>query len=102
MANSSDEITKLMDSYKTKISLQHTADEMNQNTQHLYMYDYIYLFCKTFLFIILAAMYYIWVGKKEVTDAYVNTKESVDKVTDKIKEIPIVKASLPVKSETST
>lgn len=100
MANTSNELMKIMDSYKTRLSMQQTADEMNQNTQHLYMYDYIYLFCKTFLFIILASMYYIWVGKKEVTDAYVNTKDSVDKVTDKIKEIPIIKASLPAKLDT--
>jgi hypothetical protein len=101
MANSSDEITKLMNNYKTRLSMQDTADEMNQNTQHLYMYDYIYLLSKTILFIILAIMYYLWVGKKEVTDAYVNTKDSVAKATEKIKEIPAIKAALPVKTETS-
>ena len=90
MANASAEITKLMDNYKKKMSQQDTADEMNRNTQHLYVYDYIYLFCKVFLFIILGLMYYLWVGKKEVTDAYETTKEavkvSVVKANEKIKE----------------
>jgi len=90
MANPSAEITKLMDTYKTKMNQQETADEMNRNTQHLYVYDYIYLFCKVFLFIILGLMYYLWVGKKEVTDAYETTKEAVKetvvKANEKIKE----------------
>jgi hypothetical protein len=91
MANASAEITKLMDNYKKKMNQQETADEMNRNTQHLYVYDYIYLFCKVFLFIILGLMYYLWVGKKEVTDAYETTKEavkvSVVKANEKIKEL---------------
>jgi hypothetical protein len=95
MANPSAEITKLMDTYKQKMIQQETADEMNRNTQHLYVYDYIYLFCKVFLFIILGLMYYLWVGKKEVADAYETTKEavkvSVVKANEKIKEYTPIK-----------
>lgn len=101
----SDAITKLMDTYKTRMNSQETADEMNQNTQHLYVYDYIYLLCKVFLFILLGLMYYIWVGKKEVTDAYENTKETVSegivKANQKIKELKEmkdIKTSNPVTS----
>ena len=47
------EITKLMDNYKKNINQQDTADEMNRNTQHLYVYDYIYMICKLFLFIMI-------------------------------------------------
>jgi hypothetical protein len=98
--NSTEEITKLMDTYKKKMSQQETAEEMNRNTQHLYLYDYIYLFCKIFLFIILGVMYYLWVGNKEVAEAYENTKEtvkvSVAKATEKIKEIRETKPSIPM------
>ena len=91
MANPNVEITNLMNNYKKKIEQQDTADELNRNTQHLYVYDYIYLFCKVFLFIILGVVYYLWVGKKEVTDAYETTKEAVKetamKASEKMKEI---------------
>jgi hypothetical protein len=94
-----------MDTYKTRMNSQETADEMNQNTQYLYVYDYIYLLCKVFLFILLGLMYYIWVGKKEVTDAYENTKETVSegivKANQKIKELKEmkdIKTSNPVTS----
>jgi hypothetical protein len=90
MANPNVEITNLMNNYKKKIEQQDTADELNRNTQHLYVYDYIYLFCKVFLFIILGVVYYLWVGKKEVTDAYETTKEAVKdtamKASEKMKE----------------
>jgi large-conductance mechanosensitive channel len=100
MSNPTAEITKLMDTYKSKLSQRETAEEMNRNTQHLYMYDYVYLVCKVFLFIILALVYYLWVGKKEVTGAYETTKEAVKetvvKAREKIKEITPVKATTSV------
>ncbi len=85
------EITKLMDNYKKNINQQDTADEMNRNTQHLYVYDYIYMICKLFLFIILGVVYYAWVGKKEVEGAYETTKAAVKetamKASEKLKDI---------------
>jgi F0F1-type ATP synthase membrane subunit b/b' len=68
---------------------------MNRNTQHLYLYDYIYLFGKVFLFILLGLVYYLWVGKKEVTDAYDTTQtviqETVNKANAKINELKEMK-----------
>jgi hypothetical protein len=91
MSNPTEEITKLMDTYKQRMSEQETADEMNRNTQHLYLYDYIYLFGKVLLFILLGLAYYLWVGKKEVTDAYDTTQtviqETVNKANEKLREI---------------
>jgi hypothetical protein len=89
----SEQITKLMDTYKKKLDDQDTAEEMNRNTQHLFIYDYIYLFCKVILFIILGVAYYLWVGKKEVADAYETTKETVVKANEKINQL---KASVPI------
>ena len=89
----SEQITKLMDTYKKKLDDQDTAEEMNRNTQHLFIYDYIYLFCKVILFIILALAYYLWVGKKEVEGAYETTKETVVKASEKINQL---KESVPI------
>jgi len=90
-SNPNAEITNLMNHYKKNISQQETAEEMNRNTQHLYVYDYIYLICKVFLFIILGVVYYVWVGKKEVEDAYETTKAAVKetamKASEKLKDI---------------
>jgi len=89
----SEQITKLMDTYKKKLDDQDTAEEMNRNTQHLFIYDYIYLFCKVILFIILGVAYYLWVWKKEVADAYETTKETVVKANEKINQL---KESVPI------
>jgi flagellar basal body-associated protein FliL len=89
--NPNAEITNLMNHYKNNINQQETAEEMNRNTQHLYVYDYIYLICKVFLFIILGVVYYVWVGKKEVEGAYETTKAAVKetamKASEKLKDI---------------
>ena len=87
-----------------QIDENNSAEEMNKNTQSIYVYDLVYVICKVFLFVILGIIYVMFFKNAETMksvlgDAKDNIMAAKDKITEKMK--PLMKekevAPIPVK-----
>ena len=77
-----------------EIQKNNSAEELNKNSQSIYVYDLVYVSCKIFLFLILGAIYVLFFKNAEtikdvLTDAKDNLMVAKDKIKEKIK--PMVK-----------
>ena len=77
--------------YRDKIQKNKTSEELNNNSQSVYLYDLIYIICKVFLFIILGVSYVLifknfYNIKNILMDAKNNITEKLKPVTDKLKQ----------------
>jgi len=90
-----------------QIDENNSAEEMNKNTQSIYVYDLVYVICKVFLFVILGIIYVMFFKNAETMksvlgDAKDNIMAAKDKITEKMKQMkPLMKekevAPIPVK-----
>lgn len=103
-----------------EIEKNNSAEELNKNTQSIYVYDFVYVICKVFLFIILGAIYALFFKNAEtikdvIKDAKDNMIVAKDKITEKIKpmlkkdgnaikavEIPKVEKNTNMNTNTNT
>jgi hypothetical protein len=73
-----------------EIEQNNRAEELNKNTQYVYVYDLVYVICKVFLFVILGIIYMMFFKNAETMknvlgDAKDNIIAAKDKITEKIK-----------------
>jgi hypothetical protein len=104
--------TGLIDQLDKNIS----AEELNKNTQSIYLNDLVYVICKVFLFVVLGIIYVLYFKNTEnmknvLISAKDNIMQKIKIVKDKATEIkapdkpevkPEVKPSNTVKPEVKT
>jgi hypothetical protein len=84
-----------------QIEQNNSAEELNKNTQYVYVYDLVYVICKVFLFVILGIIYIMFFKNVETMknvlgDAKDNIMAVKDKITDKIKPLMKEKEIKPI------
>jgi len=87
-----------------QIDENNSAEEMNKNTQYIYVYDLVYVICKVFLFVILGIIYVMFFKNAETMknvlgDAKDNIMAAKDKITEKIKPLMKEKEVKPIPIE---
>lgn len=84
-----------------------SAEELNKNTQSIYINDLVYVICKVFLFVILGIIYVLFFKNTEnmknvLIDAKNNIVEKIKVVKNKAVEVkPIENKPLDVKANTN-
>jgi len=78
-----------------------SAEEMNKNTQYIYVYDLVYVICKVFLFVILGIIYFMFFKNAETMknvlgDAKDNLMAAKDKISEKMKPLMKEKEVKPI------
>ena len=76
----------------SQIDKNNSAEEMNKNTQSIYVNDLVYVVCKVFLFVILGIVYVVFFKNTEnmkniLIDAKNNIVEKIKAVKNKATEI---------------
>ena len=71
-----------------QIEKNNSAEEMNKNTQSIYINDLVYVICKVFLFVVLGVIYVLYFKNTEnmknvLVDAKNNIVEKIKAVKDK-------------------
>jgi hypothetical protein len=89
------------DDILNEIEKNNSAEEMNKNTQYVYVYDLVYVICKVFLFVILGIIYVMFFKNAETVknvlgDAKDNIMSAKDKITEKIKPLMKEKEVKPI------
>lgn len=79
-----------------QIEKNNSAEEMNKNTQSIYINDLVYVICKVFLFVVLGIIYVLYFKNTEnmknvLVDAKNNIVEKIKAVKDKAVEVKPVK-----------
>jgi len=71
--------------YRDKIQKNLTAEELNKNSQSVYLYDLIYIICKVFLFVILGLSYVlVFKNTENIKNILMDAKKNI---TDKLKPL---------------
>ena len=75
-----------------QIDKNNSAEEMNKNTQSIYINDLVYVICKVFLFVVLGVIYVLYFKNTEnmknvLVDAKNNIVEKIKAVKDKAVEV---------------
>jgi hypothetical protein len=75
-----------------QIEKNNSAEEMNKNTQSIYINDLVYVICKVFLFVVLGVIYVLYFKNTEnmknvLVDAKNNIVEKIKAVKDKAVEV---------------
>jgi len=75
-----------------QIDKNNSAEEMNKNTQSIYVNDLVYVVCKVFLFVILGIVYVVFFKNTEnmknvLIDAKNNIVEKIKAVKNKATEV---------------
>jgi hypothetical protein len=89
-----------------EIEQNNSAEEMNKNTQYIYVYDLVYVICKVFLFVILGIIYVMFFKNAETMknvlgDAKDNIMAAKDKISEKMKPLMKEKEVKPIPIETN-
>lgn len=88
-----------------QIDKNNSAEEMNKNTQSIYINDLVYVICKVFLFVVLGIIYVLYFKNTEnmknvLLDAKNNIVEKIKTVKNKAVEVKPVQVKVPeVKAE---
>jgi len=88
-----------------QIEKNNSAEEMNKNTQSIYINDLVYVICKVFLFVVLGVIYVLYFKNTEnmknvLVDAKNNIVEKIKAVKDKAVEVKPPQVKVPeVKAE---
>jgi hypothetical protein len=86
-----------------QIEKNNSAEEMNKNTQSIYINDLVYVICKVFLFVVLGVIYVLYFKNTEnmknvLVDAKNNIVEKIKAVKDKaVKDNPVKDKAVEVK-----
>jgi len=75
-----------------QIEKNNSAEEMNKNTQSIYINDLVYVICKVFLFVVLGVIYVLYFKNTEnmknvLVDAKNNIVEKIKAVKNKAVEV---------------
>ena len=84
-----------------QIDENNSAEELNKNTQYIYIYDLVYVICKVFLFVILGIIYVMFFKNAETIksvlgDAKDNIMAAKDKISEKINPLLKEKEVKPI------
>jgi len=73
-----------------QIEKNNSAEELNKNTQSIYVLDLVYVVCKVFLFVVLGIIYVVFFKNAEtMKDVIIDAK---DNITQKIR--PLIKTEV--------
>lgn len=83
-----------------QIDKNNSAEEMNKNTQSIYINDLVYVICKVFLFVVLGVIYVFYFKNTEnmknvLVDAKNNIVEKIKAVKNKAIEVKVPEVKAP-------
>ena len=83
-----------------QIDKNNSAEEMNKNTQSIYINDLVYVICKVFLFVVLGVIYVLYFKNTEnmknvLVDAKNNIVEKIKAVKNKAIEVKVPEVKAP-------